>query len=139
MGYCLACPPRRGETLFIDARKLCYMMDRALRDLSAKDIARVANTYPAWRGKGGLDAYADAPGFCKSTDLEEIRKHGHVLTPGRYVGAAPQEDEGVPFEEKMAQLSAQWQRQQQEARRLDEAIAENIARLGFGADVSTSL
>ena len=77
--------------------------------------------------------YTDVPGFCKSATLEEIRKHGHVLTPGRYVGAPPQEDDGEPFEEKMTRLSAQWRAQQAEARRLDEAIEENLARLGFGA------
>ena len=125
---------RQGETLFIDARKLGHLVDRANRDLSAEEIARVANTYHAWRGKEGLDAYADIPGFCKSAGLEEIRKHGHVLTPGRYVGAEPQADDGVPFGEKMAQLTAQWREQQQEARRLDEAIAENLERLGFGGD-----
>ena len=59
------------------------------------------------------------PAFCRSAGLEEIRKHGHVLTPGRYVGATPQEDDGVPFEEKMGQLAAQWRGQQEEARRLD--------------------
>ena len=122
---------RSGETLFIDARKLGYMVDRAHRDLSAEDIARVADTYHAWRGKAGLDAYADLPGFCRSAGLEEIRKHGHVLTPGRYVGAAPQADDGVPFAEKMARLSAQWRAQQAEARRLDGAIADNLKSLGF--------
>ena len=125
---------RRGETLFIDARKLGYMVNRANRDLSAEDIARVANTYHAWRGEEGLDAYADVPGFCKSASLEEIRKHGHVLTPGRYVGAEPQADDGVPFEEKMAQLTTQWRQQQEEARRLDDAIAANLEQLGFGDD-----
>ena len=124
---------RRGETLFIDARKLGHLVDRAHRDLSVQEIARVADTYHAWRGKEGLDEYADVPGFCKSASLEEIRKHDHVLTPGRYVGAEPQEDDGVPFEQKMAQLSAQWQQQQVEARRLDSAIADNLERLGFGA------
>ena len=123
---------RRGETLFIDARKLGHLVDRANRDLSPEDIARVADTYHAWRGKEGLGAYEDVPGFCKSAGLEEIRKHGHVLTPGRYVGAAPQEDDGVPFVEKMARLAAQWREQQEEARRLDGAIAENLERLGFG-------
>ena len=122
---------RQGETLFIDARQLGHLVDRANRDLSAEEIARVANTYHAWRGKEGLDAYADIPGFCKSAGLEEIRKHGHVLTPGRYVGAEPQADDGVPFAEKMAQLTAQWREQQQEARRLDDAIAENLKTLGF--------
>ena len=122
---------RQGETLFVDARQLGHLVDRANRDLSAEDIARVANTYHAWRGKEGLDAYADIPGFCKSAGLEEIRKHGHVLTPGRYVGAEPQADDGVPFGEKMAQLTAQWREQQQEARRLDDAIVDNLKTLGF--------
>ena len=126
--------PRRGETLFIDARKLGHMVDRAHRDLSAQEIARIADTYHAWRGRKGLDEYADVPGFCKSAGLEEIRKHGHVLTPGRYVGAEPQADDGVPFAQKMAQLSAQWRGQQAEARELDAAIADNLERLGFGYD-----
>ena len=78
------------------------------------------------------DVYADIPGFCKSATLEEIRKHAHVLTPGRYVGAAPQEDDGEPFEQKMARLTTQWRQQQAEARRLDAAIEENLDRLGFG-------
>ena len=78
------------------------MIDRTHRDLSPEDIARVADTYHAWRGKEGLDEYSDIPGFFKSAPLEEIRRHGHVLTPGRYVGAEPQPDDGVPFEEKMA-------------------------------------
>ena len=77
-------------------------------------------------------AYSDIPGFCKSATIEEIRKHAHVLTPGRYVGAAPQEDDGEPFERKMARLTTQWRQQQAEARRLDAAIEENLARLGFG-------
>ena len=123
---------RNGETLFIDARKLGHMTDRTHRDLSTEDIARIADTYHAWRGGGGIGDYADVPGFCKSAALEEIRKHGHVLTPGRYVGAAPQVDDGEPFQEKMARLAAQWREQQEEARQLDAAIAENLERLGFG-------
>ena len=123
---------RSGETLFIDARKLGHMLDRTRRDLSPEDIAHVADTYHAWRGKDGKDAYADVPGFCKSATLEEIRKHGHVLTPGRYVDAAPQEDDGEPFEEKMTRLSAQWREQQTEANRLDAEIEANLSRLGFG-------
>ena len=138
---------RPGETLFIDARKLGHMLDRTRRDLSTEDIARVADTYHAWRshsrhsgegrnpeGEGQGEGYTDIPGFCKSATLEEIRKHGHVLTPGRYVGAAPQEDDGEPFEEKMDRLSAQWREQQAEAHRLDAEIEANLARLGFGTN-----
>ena len=121
---------QRGETLFIDARKLGYMADRTHRDLSEDNISRIADTYHAWR-KGKDSDYTDIPGFCKSAALEEIRHHGHVLTPGRYVGAAPQEDDGEPFQEKMTRLAAQWREQQEEARRLDAAIAENLAKLGF--------
>ena len=132
---------RRGETLFIDARKLGHMLDRTRRDLSPEDIARIADTYRAWRatsplplGEGQGEGYADVPGFSKSATLEDIRKHGHVLTPGRYVGAAPQEEDGEPFAEKMARLSAQWREQQAEAQRLDAEIEANLARLGFGAN-----
>ena len=123
---------RRRETLFIDARRLGHMLDRTHRDLSPKDIARIADTYHAWRGEGSVSEYADVPGFCKSATLEEVRKHGHVLTPGRYVGAEPQPEDSEPFEEKMKRLTAQWREQQAEARRLDAAIEANLARLGFG-------
>lgn len=75
--------------------------------------------------------YRDTPGFCKSATLEEIRKHGHVLTPGRYVGAAAAEDDGEPFADKMQRLSAQWREQQAEAARLDAAIEANLRELGF--------
>ena len=123
---------RREETLFIDARSLGKMVDRTHREFTDEDIARIADTYHAWRIGAEGDTYADVPGFCKSATLEEIRKHGHVLTPGRYVGMEPQEDDGVPFSEKMTRLSAQWREQQTEARRLDAEIAKNLARLGFG-------
>ena len=125
---------RRGEVLFIDARKQGRMVDRTHRELTDDDIARIADTYHAWRGDEDSGEYSDVPGFCKSASLEDVRRHGHVLTPGRYVGAAPQEDGGEPFEEKMARLSAQWREQQAEAQRLDAAIEENLARLGFGLD-----
>ena len=123
---------RQGEILFIDARKMGHMLDRTRRDLSPDDIARIAGAYHAWRRDDGAGDYADVPGFCKSATLEEIRKHGHVLTPGRYVGAEPQPDDGEPFQEKMARLTAQWWEQQAEAARLDVAIAENLEKLGFG-------
>ena len=119
---------RRGEVLFIDARKLGYMVDRTQRELAEEDIARISDTYHAWRS--GED-YDDVPGFCKGAKLEEVRRHSHILTPGRYVGAEPQEDDGEPFEEKMKRLVAQWQEQQDEARKLDAAIDANLKALGF--------
>jgi len=124
---------RRGEILFIDARKMGTMIDRVHRELTEEDIRKIANTYHAWRGEKDAGKYVDVPGFCKSASLEEVRKHGYVLTPGRYVGAAPdeQEDDGEPFEEKMARLVAQLREQQAEAARLDAAIAKNLNELGF--------
>jgi len=122
---------RRGEILFIDARKLGRMVDRTHRELTDEDIARIAGTYHAWRGEKDAGEYADVPGFCKSATLEEVRKHGHVLTPGRYVGAEAVEDDGEPFDEKMKRLVAQLREQQAEAAKLDAAIAENLRKLGF--------
>jgi type I restriction enzyme M protein len=118
--------------LFLDARKLGRMVDRTHRELTDDDIARIADTYHAWRGEPDAGEYADVPGFCKSAPLEEIRKHGHVLTPGRYVGAEAQEDDGEPFEEKMQRLSATLRQQQDEAVHLDAAIAANLRELGYG-------
>ena len=124
----------RSEVLFIDARRLGRMVDRTHRELTEAEIARIATTYHAWRGREGAAVYADEPGFCKSAALEEVRKHGHVLTPGRYVGAAPQEDDGEPFAAKMARLAAQWRSQQAEAANLDAAIAANLRMLGYGGE-----
>ncbi|MDW8241550.1 MAG: N-6 DNA methylase, partial [Acidobacteriota bacterium] len=119
---------RTGETLFIDARNLGYMKTRVLRDFSREDIRKIADTFHAWkRGQG----YADEPGFCKAAKLEDIRKHDYVLTPGRYVGAAKQQEDDEPFEEKMARLVSQWRQQRQEAERLDAAIEANLRKLGF--------
>jgi type I restriction enzyme M protein len=163
---------RRGETLFIDARKLGTMADRVHRELTDADIAKIAGTYHAWRlpaGKAGGDnersevaakadvsaanvksrsdgrshkgaglpagqagEYKDVPGFCKRATLDDIRKHGHVLTPGRYVGAEAQEDDGEPFDAKMKRLTATLRDQQAEAAKLDDAIAANLKELGYG-------
>jgi len=123
---------RRGQVLFIDARKLGRMVDRTHRELTDEEIARIADTYHAWRGEKETGEYKDVPGFCKSATLEDIRKHGYVLTPGRYVGAEAAEDDGEPFEEKMKRLVAQLREQQAEAQRLDEAIWRNIKELGYG-------
>ena len=122
---------RRGEVLFIDARTLGRMVDRTHRELTDEDIARIADTYHAWRGEGGVGDYGDVPGFCKAASLEEVRMHGHVLTPGRYVGAAPQEADREPFEDKMKRLVAQLRGQQDKAAELDAAIAANLEALGF--------
>jgi type I restriction enzyme M protein len=123
---------RRGHMLFIDARKLGRMVDRTHRELTDEDVARIADTYHAWRGEKEAGEYADVPGFCKSAPLDEVRKHGHVLTPGRYVGAEAQEDDAEPFEEKMRRLAATLREQQAEAARLDAAIAANLRELGYG-------
>ena len=123
---------RRGETLFIDARKLGTMVDRTHRELTEEDIQKIAGTYHAWRGDKDAGEYEDVPGFCKSATLEDIRKHGFVLTPGRYVGAEAQEDDGEPFEEKMKRLVAQLREQQAQAAKLDAAIARNLEELGYG-------
>ncbi|HXI11556.1 MAG TPA: class I SAM-dependent DNA methyltransferase [Thermoanaerobaculia bacterium] len=122
---------RRGETLFIDARKLGTLADRIHRELTDDDIAKIAGTYHAWRGDEGTGEYTDVAGFCKSATLEEMRKHGHVLTPGRYVGAEAIEDDGEPFEEKMKRLTSTLREQQAEAAKLDAAIATNLKGLGF--------
>ena len=117
------------------------MVDRTHRELTDDDLAKIAGTYHAWRGdrttpsplagEGGGEGYKDIPGFCKSATLEDIRKHGHVLTPGRYVGAEAAEDDGEPFEEKMKRLSAELTKQLAEGAKLDEAIRANLAALGF--------
>ena len=123
---------RRGELLFIDARQLGRMVDRTHRELTDEEIARIATTYHAWRGEKEAGEYADIPGFCRSASLEEVRKHGHVLTPGRYVGSEAQEDDGEPFDEKMVRLVKQLREQQAEAAKLDAAIAANLRELGYG-------
>jgi len=122
---------RRGETLFLDARKLGTMVDRTHRELTEADLAKIAGTFHAWRGDHGAGDYADVPGFCKAATLDDIRKHGHVLTPGRYVGAEAAGGDGEPFEEKMKHLVTTLREQQVEARRLDSAINEALSELGY--------
>jgi type I restriction enzyme M protein len=137
---------RRGESLFIDARKMGTLIDRTHRELSDTEIAKIAGAYHTWRRemhKAGLSveasakadqevAYEDIPGFCKSATRDEIRKHGHVLTPGRYVGAESSEDEGELFAEKMKRLTAALREQQTESAKLDAAIEANLKELGYG-------
>jgi type I restriction enzyme M protein len=120
---------RRGEFLFIDARQLGYMKDRVLRDFTVDDIKKVADTFHAWQlGEG----YEDVAGFCYSASMDDIRKHEHVLTPGRYVGAEEQEDDGEVFADKMARLTAQLAEQFAESAKLEGEIKKNLAGLGYG-------
>lgn len=122
---------RRREVLFIDARRMGRMVDRTHRELTDGEIREIARTYHAWRGEVGADGsppkYQDVPGFCKSATLDEIRKHGCVLTPGRYVGVPPEEEDDEPFDEKMRRLVAELREQQVEARRLDEMIKTSLS------------
>jgi type I restriction enzyme M protein len=160
---------RRGKVLFIDARKLGTLIDRVHRDLSDDDIAKIADTYHAWRGdarRGSPDPaetadrrsqtkkrdlqsgkvarsetghsagerpdYKDVAGFCKSATLDDIRQHGHILTPGRYVGAAEVEDDGEPFEDKMTRLTGELREQTQQSAKLDQLIWANLEDIGYG-------
>ncbi|MBW2710024.1 MAG: N-6 DNA methylase, partial [Deltaproteobacteria bacterium] len=124
-----------GETLFIDARKIGSMISRTQKELDAADIAAIAKTYHDWRSGGttsSSSAYEDQPGYCKSAKLDDMRKHDYVLTPGRYVGAAPLEDDGIPFETKMKELSDTLYGQMRESTELDAVIRENLKTLGYG-------
>jgi type I restriction enzyme M protein len=133
---------RRGETLFIDARKMGTLIDRVHRELTDADIQKIVGTYHAWRGDlpspagrragdEGNPGYADVAGFCKSATTQDIASHGWVLTPGRYVGAEQVEDDGEPFEEKMPRLVAELHAQFAESHRLEESIRANLKGLGF--------
>jgi type I restriction enzyme M protein len=115
---------RRGEVLFIDARKLGSMVDRTRKEFTEADIAQIAETYHAWRlGEG----YADVPGFCKSASLEEIRAHGHVLTPGRYVGTEAAEEDNVPFIDRFTALQEKLDEQCALAEELTGSIRASLA------------
>ena len=114
---------RKGQTLFIDARNHGTMIDRVLREVKAEDIKTIADTYHQWRDD---DGYADVAGFCYSAELAEIERHGFVLTPGRYVGAANEEDDGVEFSEKIVELQAKLLEQLVESEVLSEKIKINL-------------
>jgi type I restriction enzyme M protein len=125
---------RPRETLFIDARKMGYLVDRTHRELTDDEIARIARTYHAWRGEKDAGKYEDVPGFCKGATTDEIAAHGFVLTPGRYVGAEDVEDEDEPFEQKMTRLATTLRQQFRESAQLSEAITANLKELGYGED-----
>lgn len=119
---------RRGQFLFIDARQLGYMKDRVLRDFTLGDIKKVADTFHAWQHGEG---YADVPGFCYSASIADIRKHEHVLTPGRYIEQEEVEEDDDEFADKMALLTAQLAEQFAESTKLEEEIKKNLAGLGY--------
>ena len=137
---------RRKQTLFIDARKMGTLIDRVHRELTGTDLQKISSTYHAWRsdglapsplrGEGGGEglAYQDIAGFCKSATTAEIAAHGHVLTPGRYVGAEAVEDNGDPFEEKMPRLVAALHAQFAESAKLEQAIKANLKGLGYESE-----
>ena len=124
---------RERKTLFIDARKLGALIDRTHRELSAEEIAKIAGSYHAWRGEKGAQEFEDVPGFCKSAAFDEIKQHGYVLTPGRYVGAEEVEDDDEPFKEKIERLAAKLELQFAESDQLKAAITRNLKRLVHGA------
>lgn len=114
--------------MFIDARQIGYMKDRVLRDFTADDIAKIADTLHAWQTSEG---YEDQAAFCKSATLEEIKDNDFVLTPGRYVGTAEQEDDGVPFAEKMQNLTALLKEQFAKSAELEAEIKKNLGDWGM--------
>ena len=128
---------RRGEVLFIDARRMGEMVDRTHRDLTDAEVAKITGMYHLWRGEtdvppeavDGRTAYEDIPGFCKAASLEEIRKHGHVLTPGRYVGAAAADEDEVRFEQRFAELKETLEEQFAEAEELGALIQTKLEEL----------
>lgn len=122
---------KRENILFVDARTLGRMVDRTHRELTDEEISRIASTYHSWRDEKNAEEYKDIPGLCKSAGLDEVRRHGYVLTPGRYVEAEAEEDDGEPFEDKMKRLTLKLREQREESARLDAAIASNLKKLGY--------
>ncbi len=121
---------RTGHTLFFDARRMGTLVDRVHRELTGEDLNTIAGVYHQWRNEDGN--YEDKPGWWKAASLEEIKGHGYVLTPGRYVGAEEVEDDGIPFEEKMKELSTELFAQFAKADELESTIKKNLELLGFG-------
>lgn len=124
---------RSGQVLFIDARDLGHMVDRAERALGEEDIARIADTFRAWRGHASAveagSEYEDVPGFCYSATTAEIKDAGYALTPGRYVGSTPEEEDGEPIEEKIARLQAELFAAFDESARLEQVVREQLGRV----------
>jgi type I restriction enzyme M protein len=117
-----------NQTLFIDASNMGYMKTRVHRDFTDEEIGKIEQTYKKWRKK---EDYEDIAGFCKSASLEQMQEHSFVLTPGRYVGIPEEEDDGIPFDEKMAELTTTLSKQIVQEKILDDAIKEQLAKIGF--------
>lgn len=122
---------RKGEILFIDARKMGYMADRTHRELSDEDIKKIADTYHAWRGQAGAGEYQDVKGFCKAAKLEEVREHEYILTPGRYVGIEDVAEDSEPFDEKMQRLTGDLAEMFAKSRQLEDEIRRRLGAIGF--------
>lgn len=118
---------RKGEILFIDARGLGHMVTRTRKEFSDEDIDKIAGTYHAWRGQDGVGDFVDVPGFCASVNLETIKDHGHVLTPGRYVGATVAEEDDTPFVERFAVLQETLDTQFSKSEELAATIRQKLA------------
>ena len=118
----------KGQTLFIDARKMGEMVSRRLRELSDEDIKKIANTYISWQNE---ENYEDIQGFCKVASIDEIREHDFILTPGRYVGIEEVEDDGEPFEEKMERLTSTLAMQFEKSRELEDEIRRQLGGIGY--------
>lgn len=122
---------RRGEILFIDARKMGHMVDRTHRELSTEDIRKIADTYHAWRGQAEAGQYEDVKGFCKAAKLAEVQEHEYILTPGRYVGIEEAEEDSEPFEDKMVRLTSELAEQFAKSRQLEDEIRKQLGGIGF--------
>jgi type I restriction enzyme M protein len=122
---------RQGEVLFIDARKLGSMISRVQTEFTDEVIDRIASTVAAWRGEADAGEYQDTPGYCRSVKLAEIAEHGHVLTPGRYVGAEAVEDDDEGFADKMQQLTEKLGEQMAKGSELDQLIRQKLGGLGY--------
>ncbi len=122
---------RQGEVLFIDARKLGSMISRVQCEFTDEIIEKIANTVAAWRGEANADTYADVAGYCRSVTLAEIAEHGHVLTPGRYVGAEAVEDDDEAFADKMQKLTETLGEQMAKGAELDQLIRQKLGGLGY--------
>lgn len=121
---------RKEEILFIDASKLDHTVSRGLRAFEEQDLSRIAGTYLLWCNLGGT--YADVEGYCKAASLAEVEANNYVLSSGRYVGSGAEEEDGMPFEEKMKTLTTELADQFKEGAVLEQRIRENLESIGFG-------